>query len=284
MDLLCAPETLTRLRRWKNLPPFHPVALRLMRAASSEDVPLTEVAAIVRSDAVFAAEILRLANSPLFAFKQEIDSVLHAVCLLGPERVRGLALTVALRHFLGGVLATEAARVCWRHNLACAMTAEELALALMMPLDAAYTAGLVHDLGRLALLASDPGCYSALLDRAEAEPSRLCALERDAFGVDHCQAGATLMEHWSFPPALCEIAATHHQPVASGPIGSREIVQLACRTADSLGFQVAGPAPPFNVEEFLQSLPDFAHARIRRGAGEMAMAIAIRINALEVQA
>jgi putative nucleotidyltransferase with HDIG domain len=283
MDLLCAPEARSRLRRWENLPPFHPVALRLMRAASSDDVPLTELAAIVRCDTVFAAEILRLANSPLFAFRREIDSILQAVCLLGLERVRGLALTVALRRLLGGVFATEAARVCWRHSLACAMIADELALALMMPSDTVYTAGLVHDLGRLALLASDPGCYSALLDRAEAEPSRLCALEREAFGVDHCEAGATLMEHWNFPPALCEIAAVHHQPVAGGPVGLREIVQLACRTADSLGFQVAGPSPPFNVEDLLQSLPAFAHARIRGGAGEMAMAVAIRINALEVQ-
>ena len=283
MDLLCAAEAQSRLRRWENLPPFHPVALRLMRAASSDDVPLTEVAAIVRCDAVFAAEILRLANSPLFAFRREIDSILQAVCLLGLERVRGLALTVALRRLLGGVFAMEAARVCWRHSLACAMIGDELALALMMSSDTVYTAGLVHDLGRHALLAGDPDCYSALLDRAEAEPSRLCALEREAFGVDHCEAGATLMEHWSFPPALCEIAAAHHRPVAGGPIGLREIVQLACRTADSLGFQVAGPAPPFNVEDLLQSLPAFAHARIRGGAGGMVMAIAIRINALEVQ-
>ncbi|MEK7752184.1 MAG: HDOD domain-containing protein [Acidobacteriota bacterium] len=283
MDLLCAPEARTRLRRWENLSPFHPVALRLMRAAASDDVPLTEVAAIVRRDAVFAAEILRLANSPMFGFRQEIDSVLHAVCLLGPERVRGLALTVALRRFLGAVLATEAARVCWRHNLACAMVAEELALALMMPSDAAYTAGLVHDLGRLALLASDPNHYAAMLAEAEAKPSRLCALEREAFGVDHCQAGATLMRHWGFPPVLCEVAAVHHQPVASGPVGVREIVQLACRTADSIGFQVTGRAPPFEVEELLQWLPNSAHARIRRGAGEMALNIAIRINTVEIQ-
>jgi putative nucleotidyltransferase with HDIG domain len=283
MDLLCVPEAQSRLRRWENLPPFHPVALKLMRAASSDDAPLTEVAAIVRCDAVFAAEILRLANSPLFAFRREIDSILQAVCLLGLERVRGLALTVALRRFLGGVLATVAARVCWRHSLACAMIGDELALALMMSSDTVYTAGLVHDLGRLALLASDPGCYSALLDRAEAEPLRLCALEREAFGVDHCEAGATLMEHWGFPPALCEVAAVHHRPVAGGNVGLREIVQLACRTADSLGFQVAGPAPPLSVEELLQSLPAFAHARIRGSAGEMGMAIAIRINALENQ-
>ncbi len=283
MELLCAPEARTRLRRWEYLSPFHPVALKLMRAACSDDVPLTEVAAIVRSDAAFAAEILRLANSPLFGFRQQIDGILHAVCLLGPERVRGLALTVALRRFMGRAMATEAARQCWRHNLACAIVAEELAIALDLPSDSAYTAGLVHDLGRLALLASDPDHYAATLDRAEAEPSRLCALEREAFGSDHCQAGATLMRHWGFPPALCEVAAIHHQPLAGGPIGSREIVQLACPTADSLGFQVAGPAPRFDVEKLLRWLPDFAHARIRRDAGEMALTIAIRINTLEIQ-
>lgn len=275
MRLVAAPIVPAGLLRWENLPPFHPVALRLMRATSSDNVSLAEVAALVRCDATFAVQILRLANSPLFGFQRQIDSVVLAIGLLGTERVRGLALTIALQRLLGGLPPLGAVRICWRHNLACAMIAEELAPAVMAASDTAYSAGLVHDLGRLALLASDPEGYSALLERAEADPSRICLLERETFGIDHCQAGAELMELWDFPPALCKIAATHHDPATGERFQLRDAIQLACRTADSLGFQVAGPTPPFPSAEF---------ERIRFDADPEALAnlIAVKINSMEV--
>ena len=282
MDVQSAPDTRSRLRLWESLPPFHPVALRLMKVISSESVPLTEIASIIRCDAAFAAEILRLANSPLFGFNREISSILHAVGLLGLERVRGLALTVALRRLLGNVPPSVAARVCWRHNLACAMVAEELAVAAMMSSDVVYTAGLVHDIGRLALLASDPARYAALLASSEPEPSMLCQLERHSFGLDHCQVGAVLMEHWNFPKELRDIADLHHDPLAPGRFGLMEVVKVACRTADALGFQVTGTTPPFDPDILFQMLPDSARSRMPADAGQMSAAIAIKINSFEI--
>jgi putative nucleotidyltransferase with HDIG domain len=282
MNLVATPVTAARLRRWEKLPPFHPVALKLMRVTASDNVSLAEVAGIIRCDAAFAAEILRLANSPLFGFHRQVDGVLQAIGLLGTERVRGLALTVALRRFLGHLPPLAAVRICWRHNLACAMIAEELAASALMPSDTASTAGLVHDLGRLALLASDPDGYSSLLERAEDEPSRICDFEREIFGLDHCQAGAELMNFWSFPPALCEIAAAHHNPVDGERLELLEAVQLACWLADSLGFQVAGPPPPFPAAELAWWLPPSAVSRFEADPEAMATWIAIKINSFEV--
>jgi putative nucleotidyltransferase with HDIG domain len=271
-----------RLRSWEKLPPFHPVALRLMQILSGDNVSLGEIADTIRGDAVFAAELLRLANSPLFGFKREITSVIQAVGLLGLGRVQALVLTVALRRFAGAPTQTMAAKLCWRHNLACAIVAEDLAVAAMAPADAAYTAGLVHDIGRLALLASDPARLAAILESSEADPRVLCQLERHAFGLDHCDVGAALMEHWHFPKMLQEIAESHHHPLNGARLDMKELIKVACRIADALGFQVAGTASVFDIEGLLGSLPLPARSRLAAGAHEMTAEIATRINSFEL--
>ncbi len=281
-DLLFPPGALSRLRLWERLPPFHPVALRLMRVISSDIVPLNEIAGIIHCDPVFSAELLRLANSPLFHLRYEIGSVLQAAGLLGLERVRSLALTVAMRRFLADSSPSTATRICWRHSLACALVAEEIARAAMAPTDAAHTAGLIHDIGRLALLTGDPARYTALLESSEPEPIMLCELERHTYGLDHCELGAAMMENWRFPESLWEVAARHHHPVCPERFGLAEIVKVACRVADALGFQVAGPAPPLDAQNLADMLPTSVSSRLRTNLAEMSAAIATKINSLEI--
>src|SRR5678816_1841142 len=83
-----------------DLPPYRPVAQKLMRLAAMDDVPLSRVQETLRTDAVFSGEVLRLANSPLISFRGEITSILHAVAMLGLERIKTLATTLVLRTFL----------------------------------------------------------------------------------------------------------------------------------------------------------------------------------------
>ncbi|MBI4874976.1 MAG: HDOD domain-containing protein [Acidobacteria bacterium] len=281
MSALLASVSSSSLHLLDRLPPFHPVALRLMRSAT-DDARMNEIADTIRCDAVFAGGLLRLANSPLFPFTREITSILQAVVLLGLERVRSLALTIALRRFVGGAAESVVVRVCWRHSLACAMVAEEIASAMMMPADALYTAALVHDLGRLALLASDPARFMRVLQAAESEPEAFCRLEREAFGFDHCAVGAALMEEWRFPQELCNAAGRHHAGPRSARPGLVEIVAIACRTADALGFQVAGPAPDFDPQDLFGSLPESARARLCSDPAEMGARVAAKINSVEI--
>ena len=84
----------------KDLPPYRPVARKLMVLSAREDVPMSQVQTVLRTDAAFTAEVLRLANSPLFGGRREITSVLQAVMILGLERIKALATTLALRAFL----------------------------------------------------------------------------------------------------------------------------------------------------------------------------------------
>src|SRR5262249_30351332 len=83
----------------KNLPPFRPVAAKLLRLTAQEDVPLNKVQQVLRTDVAFSAEVLRLANSALIGSRTGVSSVQHAVGLLGLQRLKALSMTIAMRDF-----------------------------------------------------------------------------------------------------------------------------------------------------------------------------------------
>src|SRR5215472_183383 len=150
----------------KDLPPYRPVAKKLMLLAAKMDVPLEEVQQVLRTDAAFTADVLRLANSPLIGMRVQISSVMQAVMMLGLERIKALATTLALRTFLTSGAASESLVGCWRHNLATAVVCDSLARILHLDRDSCYTAGLLHDIGRLAFLRAFPGEYENILEHA----------------------------------------------------------------------------------------------------------------------
>jgi len=252
-----------------------------MELVSDDGVVFRQVAELIRADTAFTAEVLMLANSPLLGCRHEISSILHAVAILGLERVKSLVMTVALRNMLSASLGIPALHRCWRHCLACALVAEELASAAWLDKDKAYTAGLLHDAGRLGLLMAYPEDYTQALEIADSTGRDVRSCENAFFGMDHCEAGRDLVSEWNLPPAFAEIALHHHDQLAPGErFGSLQVVQLACRVANVLGFQVAGPAPPATFEEVGAAVPENVRNRLR-SERELMLSIAGKINALE---
>jgi HD-like signal output (HDOD) protein len=151
-----------------------------MRLAAMENVPLSRVQETLRTDAVFSGEVLRLANSPLISFRAEITSILHAVAILGLERIKSLATTLVLRSFLTSGAVTPAIRGCWRHNLATAIVCDRLARFVHLDRDTCYTAGLLHDIGRLGLLRTGSADYEQILVREGVTDFEVLQFERSA--------------------------------------------------------------------------------------------------------
>ncbi len=272
-------------RPWtfKSLHPLPVVAVRLMRLIASDEVMFQRVADLIRSDVSFSAEVLRVANSPLIGRREEIRGIMHAIALLGLERLKGLVMTVALRNFLAPTLHMPALLRCWRHSLACAAIAEELAVANFLERDRHYTLGLLHDLGRLAIAATYPADYAHLLEEADlAAPgeARLLERERERFGTDHAQVGQWLAEDWGFPPEYRDAAGTHHEQHPDVEFTSRTAIHLSCRIADVLGFQVAGPAPVETLDEIKAQYKHCSWDRVKPEP-QLLLAVASRVNALE---
>jgi putative nucleotidyltransferase with HDIG domain len=211
----------------KNLPPFPAVATQLLQLVSKEDLNLGEVADLIAADPVFAADVLQIANSVLFGLRYQVKTIPHAIFVLGLERVKGISLSRALGDYLTPALKIEALRRCWQHSLAGAVLAEKLARTCGIPPDVAYTAGLLRDLGRLALLVKYPESYANMLIVSQEHGFDLMATERDLFDVDHSQAGYWLAEKMQMPPELRDVILRHHEVPNGAPFGLVQLVHVA---------------------------------------------------------
>lgn len=217
----------------KSLPPFPPVAGKVINLLADDSVSLREIADTLSTDAALSAEVLRLANSPLFGPRYGVKSVLHALAVLGVRRLTGLVLTLSMSRFLKRASVGDLMRRSWRHNLACALAAKEFAHSFGRDANEAYNAGLFHDAGRLAFLIVDPRFYQTIagckVDLREMELAH--------FGVDHCEAGAWVIEQWHLPEAFAEVARHHHAPQPeNGELTM--LVNASCAVANRLGYSV----------------------------------------------
>ncbi|HEY1799515.1 MAG TPA: HDOD domain-containing protein [Terriglobales bacterium] len=263
------------------LPPFPPLALQVMRMVSRDDVSMKELSELISADQVFASEILMIANSPLYQSSREITSILQATTLLGLERMKGLTVMVGVRAYLGDWFNLPSLRACWRHSVACALIAEKLAAAAHMDRDVCYTAGLIHDIGRLGLAALYPMPYSRFLEATEKNPCDILQRERELFSCDHCEAGRHLVEAWKLPNSLAEVVSRHHESRMWREDDVLSIVHLSCRMADSLGFAAAHNLNASNYEDLLAQIPQEEQGRFSAKTEEMTLLLAAQINAVE---
>ena len=214
---------------WKmnDLPPFPTVALKALNLMAGTDKSLLDLCNLIRSDPAFSTAILKIANSPLVAFSKEITSVMQASMLLGFQRLRSVVITVGLKAYLEAPF-SPMLQSCWRHSLACAIVAERTATWNGFDKHFAYTAGIMHDIGRVAMAISMPGTYARVLETYADQPRDLLQVESELCGINHCQAGRALVTAWNLPNAFLDVTSSHHDRV-DGEKGIASILrQVAC--------------------------------------------------------
>jgi HD-like signal output (HDOD) protein len=243
------------------LPPFPQVAVRVLQLINNDKVQLHQLSELISSDAAFASEVLTIANSAAYAPRFPATTILQAIAVLGANHLQGMCLTVGVRSYLGKSLKDPLIRNVWRHNLACAMIAEQLAAAGFMDKDTAYTSGVLHDVGRLALAVIRPAEYAALLAKHEGSGASILPLETELFGCDHCQAGKQLIVDWKLPTSFDPIVSDHHSARRTdGAWSMAELIKISCRLADAAGFFAFPGCEITPFAELLDELP----ARERR--------------------
>lgn len=262
------------------LPPFPAVAIKALRVMARSDSRLRELHDLIRADQAFSAEILRLVNSPLFPFPTAITNTLQATMLLGFERVQSLAVTIGLRAFVRDSLEIPALRACWRHSVASAVIAEQLSRTILADKDTLYTAGIMHDIGRLALAVCRRHEYAEFLRNASVEPCDILARERELFEIDHCEAGQILIAAWNLPPDFAVIAARHHQPL-QGNFDVLSVIHLSCALADTLGFAVAHSRETIGYLELRDQLPASQRHHLPENPAELTDKIQSQVQVLE---
>lgn len=219
------------------LPPFPQVAIRVLQLANNENVQLHQLCDLISSDPAFASEVLTVANSAMYAPRYPASSILQAIAVLGANTLHGMCITVGVRAYLGKSMSQPAMRGLWRHNLACAILAERLASEGSLDKDTAYTSGILHDIGRIALAVIQPKEYANLIETHHGTPASILDGERQIFGWDHCETGKQLVTDWKLPSEFDAIVSEHHcTKRTDGAWGMAELVNVCCRMADTVGF------------------------------------------------
>ncbi len=254
--LECDPDKHLTLCR---VPVFRPVAVKLMQLLGNEEASVLEVSQLLSSDPGFSAEMLTMANSAAHGTSHRIHTIERAVILLGLERTKGLATKAALDGMIRGLGASPTIQNCWRHSLATAIIAKWLAPFYRLHPDMVYTTGLMHDVGRLGLLAAEPKQYSELLSSVEGTSEDMLLVERWAFRVDHCEAGLFLTKTWGLPEEFWRPSSQHHAAKNPATDSSVDIIRLACELAHALGYKAAPLVQTELPEALLEQIPDLEH-------------------------
>jgi HD-like signal output (HDOD) protein len=194
------------------LRPLPSVALRVLKIAESEHFSAHELAQAIGTDAALTAKMLRLANSAYYGFPRRISTVRDAVVLLGFRAVRSATLaTCVIETMPRGAHIDD--RPFWHFSITVAMLAEVLARSARRHTDEAYTAGVLHNIGRLALDQHRPDMLRRAILLAEREQMSLPDAERALLGYTDAQVGGALALHWNFPADLAAAVAQHQQPI-----------------------------------------------------------------------
>jgi len=217
------------------LPPFRPVVITLLKLFDQPEVTLQEVCSLVEADPAMASELLAIVNSPLFPIRQTVSRPSHAITLLGTERTKSLAATLAMRSLMTGGPRIPIVRRFWMHSVATATLARHLAPAFRLEPELAQVSGLLHELGRHGLLAAYPLKYAQLACVAYENATAILAAEQAELGMSHCQAGILLANAWHLPATLREAAGHHLDAGSDVPLVS--LVQLCCCLADEFMYQ-----------------------------------------------
>lgn len=244
------------IKRLTGLPPFPTTGLRLLSISTESETAIADYEKVFKSDPALAADLLRAANSAEFGLVARVDNIRQALTLLGLDRVSTLSVTIAMMHYMREAPRLKILQPLLSHGIASAVIAEALGSVRSSSVPGLYTAGLVHDVGRLGLLLATENRYAKLLAQPIAGLEEAAGVEREQFGITHSEAGAMMAQAWGFPILLCNAIRYHHEEEGQ-PVDERlRLVQLACRTATALGYVEHGYGHQSANLEKLELPPD----------------------------
>jgi HD-like signal output (HDOD) protein len=184
------------------------VALEIVRLTSEPQVDPRVLKELLEKDPALTCKVLRVVNSSFFGLRCEVADLNQALTVLGNKPLRLLVLGFSLPDELFSGMAAEQLEWYWRTTLTRAVAARHLATELWHePGDEAFIAGLMQDIGILALLRELGEPYAKLVAGVIRNRSDLAALERDSLGFDHVELSAALMREWHLPERLVDAVA-----------------------------------------------------------------------------
>jgi len=209
------PESNEIIQSIEDLQPIPQVALKILRIINEEHYDIQNIADEIRKDQVISARTLQLCNSVMFAKRKKIASLDHALVMLGKELLLKFIISASLNNFFNqiGLGYSLCKGGLYHHAIGSAVIAEKLAiLTERAEPSVAYTAGLLHDIGKVVLDQFIHSGFPLFYRELNEKGGNLSEVEKKVLGTDHTEAGAALAQTWSFPEPLVETIRYHHKP------------------------------------------------------------------------
>ena len=222
-------------RRIIQLPSLPQAVLDVMRLLGDEDASTADIAACIERDQALTARTLRIANSAFYGVPGRIGTIRNAIGILGLRTVGTLLTTAAVSAQFASAKCPEFQfGTFWRHAIATALMARGLAKQLRLDEDIAFTAGLLHDIGRLALAAQFPAETGQVLRYAREMDMPTLDAERQVLATDHLAVGVLIATHWRFPEVVVAAIEHHHAPLPRTAPTIVDVVHVADAFAHGL--------------------------------------------------
>lgn len=190
------------------------VCLQVQSLADSPHTTAADIGNVVGKDTALTARLLKLVNSAYFSLPRRIDTISRAVSLIGMRELRNLTMAASAAEVFAripGDLIDMAA--FWQHSVYCGLAARNLGQRChVLHSERLFTAGLLHDVGRLLMLMKLPDEIGKAQAMRQHSTMHICDIERALVGFDHAEAGESLLAYWNMPANLCASVRYHHRP------------------------------------------------------------------------
>lgn len=254
MNATGTPEKLQQLvQTIRDLPALPEVVVRVMRMAEDPRSDAQAIARVIATDQAMAARVLKLANSAFYGLPRRVGTLSEAVVILGFRTIKNLAIAASTFELLNREIAGYWLQrgELWRHSLACAIGAQLIARRARLPVsEEAFVAGLLHDIGKVAIDLFVRAQFDQIMERALQDRIPFVEAEQAVLGFNHAMAGGLIAEKWNLPPLLVSVIKYHHQPSSApdrDPMIS--VVHLADLLSITMGIGIGGDGLYYTLED-----------------------------------
>ncbi len=244
------------LQKSGKLPSLPEIYVRVAELLGSDDSTAHQIGEALQTDPMLTAKILTMINSAYYGLPHKVTSISHAVALLG----RGLLKHMLLRSVLGDVFSNInipnfSMQDFWHHSVKTAIISRHLAMQNVNILDheAFFTAGLLHDIGKLVIAKASPAALAKINELVEAEGMEPLEAETQILGFTHLEVGGALMQKWGMPQLLTECVINHHETDHEGPLAVETAIVFVANLLSHLPLA----EDEVQMEKILQTIPNW---------------------------
>lgn len=240
------------LRSLGELPPFSPILNRLLASLAKDDVSFVKLGDLIEKDTVVAGNLLQLVNSALYARRGSINSVRHALSLLGINKLRNAVLGMSISRMWNQVKTPPSWSMARfnMHSSAAAILSDMLAQRLAVDYaEGAFVAGLFHDVGRLLIALGLRAEHGRIVALHESQGKNLLDCEAEIIGLRHPDLSAEVLSVWHLPEPVQNAVRHHHTPQAdplakvADKVPLSRVLDAANQYVNAMGVSILKPKP-----------------------------------------